>query len=271
MKRDELAEAFRRNVIIERAGFEPSGDLPQRIAHRTFQLERRRRIGLVGGAAVVAAIALIVPTQATNLAGSGDGHVSAPFLTTETTDRRRGTATTIGGDATPAGGADAPAAGPAPKVAAKKTNRKEPRTAKKKSAKHRSSTPKRLPNGLAGSPASAASNTTRSATSSATSSTTTTTTTRPPPTTTTTAAPAPPSLAISGPVQVCSGASAQYQADTVNADSIVWTNGQTGSAATYTFGAGLPSSVGATATNTTGATASQSLGVQVNPVGQGPC
>ncbi len=286
----DLTDLLRQSVTAAATNYEPSAGLPQRIARRTLQLQRRRRSRIVGGVAVLAVAVLAVPVILPSRGRSNSVGVAYEPVNITARQVRVSTTTTT----TPIRVLDLQAfidfgiqernkALRKLAVALKKRDRDE---AAKKRAKAevlgalaaRDASPTK--NGSSGAPAVVAGPGGTTGTTTVPSSSTTkkpSSTTTNPPTTTTTAAPPPTTqpttpivpLSIVAPPFVCAGAPAVFVATGTGADQVVWSNQQVGALAIFT----LTESANITARLelTPGSVSTQSYGVQVTPAGTPPC
>jgi cell division septation protein DedD len=278
----DLTDHLRRSVDGAVASFEPSADLPQRIARRTLQLQRRRRGRVVGGAALFAVAMLALPLVLGTMGGSSTA-VSVGWTPVNVTAAppRTTTTTTVGANLWALPDLKGLAA----------LNAKLRNNALKKFAAAIKKHERDQSNGTAAadgaqvldaniSRGSAPNNPAPRHTTSTTRKGTTTTTKKPPTTTTTKKPPpttlptVPPTtipivpLQIVAPDHVCAGVPATFSATGTGADLVVWSNGQVGATATFV----LTESASITATLDLGGSVSrQAYGVQAIPAGTPPC
>jgi hypothetical protein len=276
----DLTDHLRRSVDGAVASFEPSADLPQRIARRTLQLQRRRRGRVVGGAAVFAVAMLALPLVLGTMGGSSTA-VSVGWTPVNVTAAppRTTTTTTVGANlwALP------DLKGLAALNAELRNNALKKFAAAIKKLAHDQSNGTAAADGAqvldanisrGSAPNTTVSHhttsTTRKGTTTTTKPRTTTTTKKPPPTTVPTVPPTIPivPLQIVAPDHVCAGVPATFSATGTGADLVVWSNGQVGATATFV----LTESASITATlDLSGSVSTQAYGVQAIPAGTPPC
>ncbi len=278
----DVTDLLRRSVDSAVGSFEPSADLSQRIAHRTLQLERRRRARIVGAAAAFAVAMLGTPLLLHTINSKSDDVTAGWTPVNVTAGKEKVDVTTTTAPASlwhfPNLSGIAALQANARRVALKKYL-----AAIKKNPAHPDltgidvevlgATIARGPT-----PPKGTTTTTRPRTTTTTRPSTTTTTVRPPPTTlppppttttstTTTTIPVVP-LQIVAPDYVCADIPAYFAVTGTGADLVVWSNGQVGAIADFVF----TDSTTITAQLDTGDTHNTlSYGVQVTPLGTPPC
>jgi hypothetical protein len=290
----DLSDLLRQSVTRAATAYEPSASLPQRIARRTLQLQRRRRARIVGGAAILTVAVLAVPVVVPSRDRSNSVGVGYEPVRIIARHARVG--------ATPTTSAPVPILDlqgfidrgieernkALKRFAAAVKKARDNEAAKKRRDKDalevlgalkvrggRQSTRNDSPGATTGTTDPDSSSTTKKPSTTTTKKPTTTTTD--PPTTTTTDPPPPPTtqpttpivpLKIVGPTTACAGVPTVFEATGTGAEFVLWSNLQVGAQATYTF-----------TENTTvkallaikGAQSAQSIGVQVFPAGTPPC
>ena len=279
----DVAEQLRRSAAREAASYQPSPDLPRRIARRTLQLQRQRRAKVVGGAAIltaaILAFTLVVRpvTHASNAVSIAAGPVN--LAAKDDASTLASTTTTLA----PLPLLDLQGFIDQGIAARNQAIRQFVAALKKKQQRERDAADAAqagaqvLDASIARGPAFAGfppgTPTTRkrddpTSTTSSTRPTGTTTTTDATTTTTTTATVPNIPLAIAPPDHVCAGIPAVFHAAGTGADLVVWSNMQVGATAVYV----LTESVTITARlQLGGSTSTQSYGVQVIPTGTPPC
>jgi hypothetical protein len=273
----DFSDLFKRSVAAAGASFDPSPELPQRIARRTLQLQRRRRARIVGGAAVLTVAALALPLVI-NPTLHDSTAVSVPFEPAKTNMVKNPTTTTI----TAKTALRLPdLSGLSPKERAKA--KKKFAAAKKRSDDDSSDDTEvldaqatRSTSGKTRVAARRSTTTTRRRTTTTTAKPTTTTKAPTPTTTPTTPPPTTPPpttppivpLQIVAPDLICAGVPVEFRATGTGADLVVWSNGQVGAVATFV----LTESANVVATlDLSGTHTSREVFAQVTPTGTPPC
>jgi hypothetical protein len=270
----DLSELLRQSVAREATTYEPSAALPQRIARRTLQLQRRRRGRIVGGAAAFAVVMLAVPLVINPMRNHSTA-VSIAYGPVPITAKHVRVTTTTTTPIVAVQLLDLQAfidhgvkernkalrkIGAALKKHAREAAAKERDQAEVLGDTAERATP--APNN-----ASPGGTTATTGGSSTTTDPPTTATTGPPPPTTQPTTPRVP-LAIIPPDHVCAGVPAVFRATGTGAELVVWSNLQVGATATFV----LTQSTNVIARlEVAGSLSSQSYSVQVTPTGTPPC
>lgn len=270
----DLSDLLRQAVAREAASYEPSPDLPRRIARRTLQLQRRRRGRIVGGAAVlaVAIIALPVMVNPSRTPSNSVGVASEPVhITAGRAPAATPTTTTV-----PIRLLDLQAfvdngireRNEALKsfAAALKKQRAREAAEKRDNAEVLGAIAARGTTAAKNASSGGSTATTKPSSSATTTEPRSTTTTDPPPTTQPTAPFVP--LTIVAPEVVCSGVPAVFRATGTDADLVVWSNLQVGATATFVL---TESTTIVARLDFQGVVTSQAYSVQVTPTGTPPC
>jgi hypothetical protein len=266
----DLSDLLRKSATAKAASYEPSAELPQRVARRTLQLQRRRRVRIVGAA--FGALLLAVPVLV-NRTGSDSNAVSVAYGPAPATAEKPDVTTTTTTVALQLldlqafidnGVKQRTEALRKLMAAAAKQQRARDRVRRGGNGETLAAAAANEPAPTQNGPSDATTATTRAPTTATTGQPATTTTT----TTTTTLPPVRVPLAIIAPDHVCAGVPAVFRATGTGVENVVWSNLAIGPTAIYVLT--TPTTVVARL-DLDGSVSSQAVAVQVTPVGTPPC